>query len=293
MVGNIISNGSNKDLGIAQKSSTPEKRAAALVDFLQALASLIELADSNAPARPTTQRQIKQGDTLSGLAEELKTSVNELLKLNPQIKNPDLIYAGKTLNVPGKSGSQAGSSGSESSTSGSAGKSDSVGSTKSTGTSSTGASDAKSPVREDGNAKQNFKSNGGLDLNGVTGRANALSKEIKDKTGQDMIVTSGRRPAERQAKAMANNYANGTSPGYANKAAEAEVKQAWRNGGVPAMTRVLEAQMARGVYISNHMRADSIDVGKNVSLSALQNSPLVKRVGVEGNHYHVDLKSTA
>jgi LysM repeat protein len=296
MVGNIKSDSPIKDLNFAQPSVTAEKRAAVLVDFLKALANLVELADGNAPSKKTTERQIKQGDTLSSLAQELKTSVGELLKLNPQIKNPDLILAGKTLNVPGKSGSQADTSANTSSISGSessADKSNSAINSKSTGTSPTSESDSKSSVREDGNAKQNFKSNGGLDLNGVIGRSNALAQEIKAQTGQDMIVTSGRRPADRQAAAMANNYANGTSPGYANQSAEAEVKQAWRNGGVPAMTRVLEAQMARGVFISNHMKADSIDVGKNVSLSALQNSPLVKHVGVEGNHFHVDLKTSA
>jgi LysM repeat protein len=283
-----------KDLSASLQSVESEKKTAAVVDFLKAVVSLIELANNG---KQTAERQIKQGDTLSSLAQELKTSVDDLLKLNPKIKNPDKIYAGDTLNVPGnvpgKSSAQADTSSGAQSSTGSAGKSNPAGNTKSTDPSSTGASGAKSSVREDGNAKQNFKSNGGLNLDGVIGRSNALAQEIKEKTGQDIFVTSGRRPAERQAAAMANNYANGTAPSYANKSAEAEVKQAWRNGGVPAMTRVLEAQMARGEYISNHMRADSIDLDKNVSLSALRNSPLVKHVGVEGNHYHVDLKSSA
>jgi LysM repeat protein len=288
MVDNIKLENCFKNLSETRQSATSEKRAAALVDFLKALANLVELADNKAPPKQTTERQIKDGDTLSSLAQELKTSVGELLKLNPQIKNPDLIYTGKTLNVPGKSSSQTETSVGSLSTTGSAKNSNSLVNAK-----SSTSSDSKSSVREDGTAKQNFKSNGGLNLDGVIGRSNALAKEIKEKTGQDIIVTSGRRPADRQAAAMANNYANGTSPGYANQSAEAEVKQAWRNGGVPEMTRVLEAQMARGVYISNHMKADSIDVGKDVSLSALQNSPLVKHVGVEGNHFHVDLKTSA
>jgi LysM domain len=44
---------------------------------------------------------IARGDTLSGLARKYHTTVAELLKLNPGIKNPDLIYAGRKLNVPG------------------------------------------------------------------------------------------------------------------------------------------------------------------------------------------------
>jgi len=43
---------------------------------------------------------IQSGETLSGIAAKLKTSVSELMKLNPQIKDPNLIYAGATLNIP-------------------------------------------------------------------------------------------------------------------------------------------------------------------------------------------------
>ena len=43
---------------------------------------------------------IKQGDTLSKLATANGTTVAELMKANPNITNPNLIYAGKTLNVP-------------------------------------------------------------------------------------------------------------------------------------------------------------------------------------------------
>ena len=37
---------------------------------------------------------IKPSDTLSGLAKQYGTSVSELMKLNPQIKDRDKIYAG-------------------------------------------------------------------------------------------------------------------------------------------------------------------------------------------------------
>ncbi|MDY7228694.1 C40 family peptidase [Hyalangium rubrum] len=45
--------------------------------------------------------QIKSGDTLSRIAQQYKTSVSELMKANPEIKNADLIYSGKSLNIPG------------------------------------------------------------------------------------------------------------------------------------------------------------------------------------------------
>lgn len=45
--------------------------------------------------------RIQSGDTLSALAKRFNTTVDALAKAN-NIKNPDLIYAGDTLKVPGK-----------------------------------------------------------------------------------------------------------------------------------------------------------------------------------------------
>lgn len=45
--------------------------------------------------------RIRYGDTLSGIAHRYGTSVSALMKANPQIQNANLIYAGRTLNVPG------------------------------------------------------------------------------------------------------------------------------------------------------------------------------------------------
>jgi len=44
--------------------------------------------------------KIPSGATLNGLAQQYKTTVNELMKLNPSITNPNLIYAGASLNIP-------------------------------------------------------------------------------------------------------------------------------------------------------------------------------------------------
>jgi LysM repeat protein len=44
---------------------------------------------------------IKSGDTLSGIASKYGTNVSTLMSLNPYITNANLIYAGKTLNLPG------------------------------------------------------------------------------------------------------------------------------------------------------------------------------------------------
>jgi len=45
--------------------------------------------------------RIRTGDTLSGIAQRYGTSVSALMRSNPSISNANLIYAGRTLNVPG------------------------------------------------------------------------------------------------------------------------------------------------------------------------------------------------
>ena len=42
---------------------------------------------------------IKYGDTLGGIASQTGKSIQELMRLNPSITDPDKIYAGRTLNV--------------------------------------------------------------------------------------------------------------------------------------------------------------------------------------------------
>ncbi|MEW5738304.1 MAG: phage tail tip lysozyme [Myxococcota bacterium] len=48
---------------------------------------------------------IRPGDTLSGIAARHRTTVAALMRANPQIKNPNLIYSGHRLNLPGSSDS--------------------------------------------------------------------------------------------------------------------------------------------------------------------------------------------
>ena len=43
--------------------------------------------------------QIRPGDTLTGIAETHRCTVEQLMAWNPKIKDPDLIYAGDYLYV--------------------------------------------------------------------------------------------------------------------------------------------------------------------------------------------------
>src|SRR3989344_4710092 len=47
------------------------------------------------------QITIQKGQTLSGIAKQHGMTMQDLLKVNPSIKNPNMIYAGSSLNLPG------------------------------------------------------------------------------------------------------------------------------------------------------------------------------------------------
>jgi peptidoglycan endopeptidase LytE len=43
---------------------------------------------------------VQRGDTLRKIADRLNTTVDAILKVNPQIYNPNWIYAGQVINLP-------------------------------------------------------------------------------------------------------------------------------------------------------------------------------------------------
>jgi peptidoglycan endopeptidase LytE len=43
---------------------------------------------------------VQRGDTLRKIADRLNTNVDAILKVNPQIGNPNLIYVGQVINLP-------------------------------------------------------------------------------------------------------------------------------------------------------------------------------------------------
>ncbi|NMO13924.1 LysM peptidoglycan-binding domain-containing protein [Pyxidicoccus fallax] len=83
------------------------------------------------PDKPGNRYTIRKGDTLSALAVRFKTTVKELARIN-NIANPNLIYAGDTLRLPG-SGKSTGYNGKDSFDSGKSGPKGSSGSKGSSG----------------------------------------------------------------------------------------------------------------------------------------------------------------
>ncbi|MFC4822630.1 phage tail tip lysozyme, partial [Dokdonella ginsengisoli] len=55
---------------------------------------------------------VRSGDTLSGIAERNGVSLSSLIAANPQIKNPNLIYPGQTVHLPGGASGANGGGGS-------------------------------------------------------------------------------------------------------------------------------------------------------------------------------------
>ena len=54
---------------------------------------------------------VKPGDTLSGIAQQQGVSTQSMVKANPQLQNPNLIYAGDKLRMPGGGAPASGQTG--------------------------------------------------------------------------------------------------------------------------------------------------------------------------------------
>lgn len=140
---------------------------------------------------------------------------------------------------------------------------------------------------------------------GVAACERNLMQAYYDHAGYRLIITSGYRTPAGQARAI---YSNLRLYGvryvlslYRRKAAIREIVNAYRGRrqrprrALVAMTRVIEAQVKRGVFISKHMLGRAFDVrsgGHNgARLPVLREvaQELGGTVMVEQNHYHVEL----
>jgi hypothetical protein len=136
-------------------------------------------------------------------------------------------------------------------------------------------------------------------------RSLILNSRYHLRTGRDLMFTSGYRTPYRQARAIHRNLrAYGSSyvlSIYRRGAAIREIVAAYTRNrrrpekAVTMMTRVIEAQVRRGIYVSGHMRGLAFDVrskgrhGANLSALRAVAQSMGARVLVEKNHYHVEL----
>lgn len=85
-----------------QKKATKElsEKQATIRSQKKAYGGSIEKAENGTKVRSATY-QIKKGDNLIKIARQFGlNSLDEILSLNPQIKNPNMIYEGQVLNLP-------------------------------------------------------------------------------------------------------------------------------------------------------------------------------------------------
>jgi LysM repeat protein len=61
-----------------------------------------KVPESKIVSPTTTKVTVQKGNTLSGIAKAAGVSLANVIKANPQIKNPNLIYSGQKVNIPGK-----------------------------------------------------------------------------------------------------------------------------------------------------------------------------------------------
>lgn len=116
-----------------------------------------------------------------------------------------------------------------------------------------------------------------------------------------LFITSGYRPPERQAPAIYNNIiikgGQKVRNTYFNKTAIDQILAAYnanqdnRQKAIAAMTETIAKQVRRGVFISNHLLSNAIDIRASADFRVL--GKVAKQVGgrviTEGNHFHMEL----
>ena len=91
--------GSTVDLIVAHN---PDIKNANLIYEGQRLTIYVSTPGGNPPPPPPAGQTyyVQKGDTLRKIASKFSTTVDELLKVNTQISNPNLIYVGQGINIP-------------------------------------------------------------------------------------------------------------------------------------------------------------------------------------------------
>lgn len=102
-------------------------------------------------------------------------------------------------------------------------------------------------------------------------RLERIAARYHKATGRRLVVTGGTRTPQRQAELMLEKLAHREDivALYENKQAATEVKNAYTDGKarglrkkglIRAIAEVIEGQIARGVYVSKHLKSGAADV---------------------------------
>jgi hypothetical protein len=142
----------------------------------------------------------------------------------------------------------------------------------------------------------------------VAAKVARIDEAFARRTREHLVITSGQRDSARQAKAMYKMLELGADIMrlYRNKAAAREILGAYEadRGKEPsiivgALHAVIKDQMARGIYISAHLRDGAVDV-RSRSMSASERQAFAKAVAEVGGvslleeskppHYHLQIE---
>jgi hypothetical protein len=129
----------------------------------------------------------------------------------------------------------------------------------------------KSTTRSDGSPHRFLQLPDVVLAGPVADRMDEIDDAYFRRTGKHLTVTSGTRDAVQQAKAMYKMMHLGGDPVrlYRNKEAAREIKRAYDQARaakkspdqvVSEVHSVIQKQLAKGIYISAHLRAGAVDV---------------------------------
>ncbi len=119
----------------------------------------------------------------------------------------------------------------------------------------------------------------------VADKLSRIADHYHKRTGKMLVVTSGTRDPHDQAEAVYDKLVGGDDIVrlYRHKDAALELKTAFerarprgRVAAIAAMERTIKAQIARGIFISSHLRAGAADI------RSTDMTPIDRRHFVEG-----------
>lgn len=119
----------------------------------------------------------------------------------------------------------------------------------------------------------------------VADKLSRIADHYHKRTGKTLVVTSGTRDPHDQAEAVYDKLVGGDDIVrlYRNKDAALELKSAFdrnrprgRAATIAAMERTIKGQIARGIFISSHLRAGAADI------RSTDMTPIDRRHFVEG-----------
>lgn len=103
----------------------------------------------------------------------------------------------------------------------------------------------------------------------IKGPANELARDFFNRTGASLTITSGRRDALRQARAMYKKFQANVRKDYAGRPLGDEIIGVYDHAAarryneqqtITAMAHAIQNQVDRGLYVSHHLRDNAVDI---------------------------------